>query len=115
SKGRGADSAERTGARPGQEAAPTEGAPLRVAEEVQAAKLISQPPVQQPPSGRGVSGKVVVHATIGKDGRVKAAYVASGPRMLHSAALRNARQRVYKPTLAGGQPVEVETEITVTF
>jgi len=41
--------------------------------------------------------------------------VLSGPQPLQAAALENARQRQYKPTIVGGKPVEVETEICIQF
>jgi len=41
--------------------------------------------------------------------------VLSGPQPLQAAALENARHRQYKPTIVGGKPVEVETEISIQF
>ncbi len=56
-----------------------------------------------------------VHVLIGIDGGVKNATVLSGPQPLQAAALDNARQRKYQPTIVGGKPVEVETEISIKF
>jgi protein TonB len=84
---------------------------------VQAAKLVSQPKLNYPPAAQAarVQGTVRVQVLIGADGRVKNATVLSGPQPLQAAALENARQRQYKPTIVNGKPVEVETEISVQF
>jgi protein TonB len=84
---------------------------------VQAAKLISQPKPKSPPDGKAANaqGTVRLHVLIGTDGKVKNATVLSGPQGLQAAALDNARRRRYQPTMAGGQPVEVETEISIKF
>jgi TonB family protein len=91
--------------------------PIRVAENVQAAKLISQPKLNAPPAAKGarVQGTVRMHVLIGVDGKVKNATVLSGPQPLQAAALENARQRRYQPTIVEGKPVEVETDISITF
>ena len=91
--------------------------PVRVAENVQAAKLISQPSLNYPPNAKAahIQETVRVQALIGTDGKVKNATVLSGPQPLHAAALENARQRQYQPTIVGGKPVEVETEISIEF
>jgi len=82
-----------------------------------AGKLISQPKLNYPVDAKGarIQGTVRLQITIGADGRVKNASVLSGPQPLQAAALDNARQRQYQPTLVGGRPVEVETEITIVF
>jgi hypothetical protein len=41
--------------------------------------------------------------------------VVSGPQPLQAAALDNARQRQYQPTMVGGRAVEVETEASIEF
>ena len=91
--------------------------PVRVAGDVEAAKLISQTKLNYPLDTKvaHIKGTVRVRALIGTDGQVKDATVLSGPRPLQAAALENARQRRYEPTIVGGKPVEVETEILVEF
>jgi protein TonB len=84
---------------------------MRVPEAEQAAKLVSQPPLD---TSHG-KGRVRVRVVIGTDGQVKSATVAGGPRQLHEAALANARGRVYQPTMVDGKPVEVESEISINF
>jgi protein TonB len=70
-----------------------------------------------PPEAKanGVSGTVVLMAVIGKDGAVKSLNAVSGPPVLAAAAMDAVRQWTYKPYLLNGNPVEVDTTITVNF
>jgi TonB family protein len=106
-----------SGATPSNPPAAANNGPVRVAENVQAAKLISQPKLNYPPDAKAahVQGTVRVQALIGTDGKVMNAQVLSGPQPLQAAALENARLRQYKPTIVDGKPVEVETEISIAF
>jgi periplasmic protein TonB len=60
-------------------------------------------------------GTVLLHAIISKDGRISSLDVLSGDPLLVKAALDAVRQWRYRPTLLNGEPVEVETSITVIF
>lgn len=62
-----------------------------------------------------VQGTVVLNAVIGKDGRVERLQLASGNPLLVQAAIDAVRQWRYKPFLLNGQPVEIETTVTVNF
>jgi TonB family protein len=62
-----------------------------------------------------ISGSVVMHAIIGKDGAISQLDVISGPAELRQSALEAVKQWVYKPYLLNGQPTEVETTITVNY
>ncbi len=62
-----------------------------------------------------VTGVVRLHAIIGTDGRIHELRAVSGHPMLVPAALDAVRQWLYQPTQLNGTPVEVETEISVTF
>jgi TonB family protein len=62
-----------------------------------------------------VQGTVVLQAVIGTNGGIENLRVISGPPMLQQAALDAVRQWVYKPFLLDGEPVEVETQISVFF
>jgi protein TonB len=62
-----------------------------------------------------VSGRVVLQATISKTGSIENLHVLSGPPMLQQAAMEAVRSWKYKAYLLNGEPVEVETEITVVF
>lgn len=73
-------------------------------------------PVYPPPARwMHISGTVILHATIGTDGAVHKLSVMSGNPILAQAAVAAVRDWCYRPTLLSGQPVEVETEITVKF
>ena len=61
------------------------------------------------------SGDVLLNAIIATDGTVQSLKVISGNPLLIKAATDAVRQWRYKPTLLNGQPVEVETLITVRF
>lgn len=63
----------------------------------------------------GVSGTIVLHAIIAKDGSVQELSYVSGPPLLIKAAIDAVRQWRYKPTLLNNEPVEVETTIDVVF
>jgi TonB family protein len=62
-----------------------------------------------------VRGTVVVHAVIDRDGNVAQLEPISGPPELVNAAVEAARQWRYKPTILNGDPVEVDTTITIAF
>jgi periplasmic protein TonB len=62
-----------------------------------------------------LSGTVELQARIGTDGTVRELEVVSGNPILARAAIEAVQQWRYRPTQLDGQPVEVETHITVTF
>lgn len=62
-----------------------------------------------------VEGVVVLKAIINKEGVIQNLEAVSGPAMLIPAAIDAVRQWRYRPYLLNGQPVEVETTVTVTF
>jgi protein TonB len=62
-----------------------------------------------------IEGTVRLHAIISRDGRITSLDVISGHPLLVQAALDAVRQWRYRPTLLNGEPVEVETSITVIF
>jgi TonB family protein len=62
-----------------------------------------------------VSGTVLLHCIIAKDGRMLEVSFISGPPLLMKAAMDAVRQWTYHPTLLNGNPVEVETTISVVF
>ena len=62
-----------------------------------------------------VQGSVVIEATIAKTGRIESAHVTSGPPMLRQAALDAVAAARYRPYLLSGEPVEVQTTVTVVF
>lgn len=62
-----------------------------------------------------LEGTVVLNAMISRDGNIERVEVASGPGLLANAAKEAVRQWQYRPYLLNGEPVEVETQITVNF
>ncbi len=84
---------------------------------VEAARLISHPDPIYPYLAReaGIQGNVVLHAIIGTDGRILELRVVTGSPLLVRAAVDAVQQWRYQPTLLNGEPVEVETAITVNF
>lgn len=70
-----------------------------------------------PPEARRarVQGTVVLAAVIGKDGNIKNLSVISCDTMLVDAATWAVKQWRYKPYIVNGEPVEVDTKITVYF
>ena len=62
-----------------------------------------------------VQGDVVLSAVIDSNGQIQNLQLVSGHPMLVPAALSAVKQWRYKPYLLNGQPVEVETTITVIF
>lgn len=91
--------------------------PVKVGGQVQEAMLISKPLPVYPPLARQarITGTVVLHAIISKDGRVEELTVISGHPLLVQAAKDAVQQWRYRPTLLNGEPVEVDTTIQVTF
>jgi len=61
------------------------------------------------------SGKVELHALIGTDGSVQELQVVSGDPLFVNSALDAVRQWHYRPTYLNGQPVEIDTFITVIY
>lgn len=60
-------------------------------------------------------GTVVVEAIISKTGKIESERAISGPALLQQAALDAVRKARYRPYLLSGDPVEVQTTITVIF
>jgi periplasmic protein TonB len=94
-------------------------APTRIKQggNVTAASIITQTHPVYPALARQarIQGNVVLHAIIDKDGKVAQLEVVTGHPLLVQAALDAVKQWRYKPTLLNGDPVEVDTTITVTF
>jgi len=90
---------------------------VRVGGQVQAAKMIRQitPVYPQIAKTAHVQGTVILHAIISKDGTVQELQYVSGPALLMRSAMDAVRQWKYQPTLLNGEPVEVDTTISVVF
>jgi protein TonB len=62
-----------------------------------------------------VSGTVVIQATISKAGAIENLRAVSGPTMLRQPAIDAVKTWRYKPYVLDGEPVEVETTVSVNF
>ena len=70
-----------------------------------------------PPLARSarIQGAVVIRAIISRSGTIENLQTLSGHPMLVGAALDAVRQWRYRPYILNGDPVEVETQVTVNF
>ena len=62
-----------------------------------------------------IQGVVVMTALIDKGGNIQRLQVVSGHPLLAPAAIEAVKQWRYKPFVLNGQPLEVETTVTVNF
>jgi len=90
---------------------------IRVSQGVTEGRLIQKIEPKYPPlalSAR-IQGQVVLAAIISKTGEIQNLVLVSGHPLLVPAALTAVKQWRYRPFLLNGEPVEVETTITVNF
>jgi TonB family protein len=99
----------------GESGAPSE--PVKVKGNVINGTLIHKVLPKYPKDAKkaGVSGTVVVKAIVRKDGSMRDVEYVSGPEQLADAAVKAVQKWRYTPTLFNGEPVEVETTISVVF
>lgn len=97
--------------------APRPTGPVKISQGVMQAALMHsvQPEYPKLAWTARISGRVELHAIIGTDGRVRQIEVVSGNALFVRAAIVAVRQWRYRPTLLSGEPVEVDTFITVDF
>lgn len=90
---------------------------VRVSQGVSQGLLIKKVQPPYPPLARQarIQGQVVLQAEISKDGGIQNLRLISGHPMLAPAAIEAVKQWRYKPYYLNGEPVEVETQITVIF
>jgi periplasmic protein TonB len=90
---------------------------VRVSQGVIKGLLIYRVEPAYPPLAKQarIQGVVVMTALIDKGGNVQNLQVVSGHPLLAPAAIEAVKQWRYKPFLLNGQPVEVETTVTVNF
>src|ERR1700730_10061753 len=63
----------------------------------------------------GRAGRVELRAIIATDGRIQSLQVVTGDPLFYQSALDAVRQWRYRPTVLNGQPVEIDTFITVIY
>jgi protein TonB len=74
-----------------------------------------QPRYPQNALSMRIQGTVVLEATINKEGNISNLKVASGDPVLARAATDAVHQWRYKPYYLNGEPVDIETQITINF
>lgn len=60
-------------------------------------------------------GHVELHAIIGTDGTIQSLQVVSGDPLFYQSALEAVRQWHYRPAILNGQPVAIDTSVTVIY
>ncbi len=90
---------------------------VRVSGEMQAARVISQPPPEYPQIAKTahVQGTVRLAALIGTDGSVEELKVISGHALLIKSSMDAVSKWRYQPLKINGAPAEVQTEIDVKY
>jgi protein TonB len=63
----------------------------------------------------GRSGRVELKAVIATDGSIQSLQVAGGDPLFYQSAMDAVRQWRYSPTVLNGQPVEIDTYISVIY
>ncbi|HUK24556.1 MAG TPA: TonB family protein [Terriglobales bacterium] len=90
---------------------------VKVSQGVTQGLLIHKVEPQYPAIARQarIQGTVVLNAIISRQGQIQNLKVISGSPMLVPAAIQAVKQWRYKPYVLNGNPVEVETSVTVNF
>jgi TonB family protein len=90
---------------------------INVGGNVQSAMIVTKVPPVYPAAAKaaGIQGAVHLSAILGMDGTVQELTVLDGPAELIQAATDAVKQWVYRPTLLNGNPVQVQTTITINF
>jgi TonB family protein len=99
-----------------QPTAPPPG-PVRIGGQIKPPRLIfsALPIYPSVAKQAGIEGDVVVDASIDKTGHVVATKVIAGPLMLRQAAVDALRQWKYEPSLLNGEPIAMQTRVTIRF
>jgi periplasmic protein TonB len=90
---------------------------LQISAPVEQAMLIRRVEPVYPPLGIQLrrEGRVELHAIISTDGSIQSLEVTSGDPLFIQSALNAVREWRYRPTILDGQPIEVDTHITVVY
>jgi protein TonB len=90
---------------------------IRVGGLVQMAKLQNKVEPLYPQAAReaGITGTVEMQVLISKEGTVESATIIDGNPLLAAAAQQAVLQWVYGPTRLNGDPVEVQTTVSIPF
>jgi len=90
---------------------------LHVSQGVSTGLLIKKVAPSYPPNAlrMRVEGDVDLVATISKEGNISSIRIVSGDAQLTKAAVDAVKQWKYKPYLLNGEPVEIQTQVTMKF
>jgi protein TonB len=90
---------------------------LHVSQGVSRGLLVKEVPPKYtvPELQRRIEGAVELMATVSKNGDITAVKVLSGDAQLAHSAVEAVKQWKYKPYLLDGEPIEIQTQITVNF
>ena len=101
----------------GQATSQSAAEPQSVPAKTMAEHVLTKFPPKYPANAKkaGIQGKVVLDAIISKTGEVENLKVVSGPSELQQSALDAVRQWTYKPFMVNGEPVDVKTNVNVTY
>lgn len=91
--------------------------PVQIGGNVKEPRLVSSvmPVYPMGAMKAGISGDVVIQATIDNNGKVAEMHVVAGPSLLRQAALDALRRWKYEPSTLDGQPVAVQMQVTIKF
>ncbi len=90
---------------------------IRVSSGVAEGQIIRRVDPVYPKEARenNIQGDVVLTATISKEGNIINLKLVSGPPLLADAATEAVKQWKYRPYLLDGEPIEIETTVTVRY
>jgi periplasmic protein TonB len=91
--------------------------PRLVITHIDPALLIHRVEPVYPPLARqtGRGGRVELRAIIATDGTIQSLQVVSGDPLFYQSALDAVRQWRYRPTILNGQPMEIDTFVSVIY
>jgi protein TonB len=97
--------------------APTATKRIRISQGVTEGRLIQKIEPRYPALAQAarIRGQVLLTAIISKTGEIQNLVLVSGHPLLVPAAMEAVKKWRYRPYLLNGEPVEVETTITVNF
>lgn len=88
---------------------------IRIAENAWQPKVKVKPRIPSDETGKPMHGKVLLHVLIDPKGGVKDVKLEKGDPVLGQAAAEAVRQWQFPPLTVAGNPVEVDTTITMRF
>jgi TonB family protein len=90
---------------------------IRVSEEISKRLIIKKVPPEYPPAARStnVQGPVELSVLVDVGGDIVVLKVVNGDELLAQAAVDAVRQWRFKPYVLNGEPIEMETTVTIHF